>query len=191
MLGISSGYTDKKLIRMMNGDKTESDKAFRIIYDKYSSRVHAYCMRILNNREQTEDIFQETFLKFYKNATEDKLKSGSIAGFLITIARNLCLNYKRDKKSTVSYEEFHTMMTDNNDSDKEGKEEMYKLLTMAMDLINFELKEPLVLRLYDGLDYNEIARICDITPENARKRVFRAKQKIKEILEPYYKEING
>ena len=184
----STTYSDKKLIQMLGEEKAKSDLAFKILYDKYASRLHAYCLRILGNREQAEDIFQETFVRFYQNAKAEKLRDGSIAGFLIVIARNLCLNHKRDKKSSVEFSEFHSLLIDDNN---ESKEEAHKLITMALDLLSFEFKEPLVLRLYDGLSYEEISGIIGISNENARKRVFRAKQKIKEILEPYYKEING
>jgi RNA polymerase sigma-70 factor (ECF subfamily) len=180
-------YSESELLEMLNGDKPEADRAFRIIYDRYSSRIHAYCMRILNDRSQAEDIFQETFIKFYRRVNTEKLSDGSIAGFLITIARNLCLNYKRDKKSTVPIEEYHLVLSADEINENQ---ENYKLITMAIELLPIEYREPLVLRLYDGLSYDEISDICNITVENARKRVFRAKQKIKEILQPYYREIS-
>ena len=178
-------YTDEELLRMMEGSKQESDFAFRIIYDRYSPRLHAYCMRILNNREEAEDIFQETFVRFYQKV-DSKQHQGSIQGFLITIARNLCLNSKRDKRETLELEEFHITM---NGEDEHEQKEIFNLIRTALELIEFEYREPLVLRLYDGLSYEEIAEVCNITPENARKRVFRAKQKIKAIIEPNYREM--
>ena len=178
-------YTDNELLKMMGGSKQEADFAFRIIYDKYSPRLHAYCMRVLNNREEAEDIYQETFVKFYQKV-DASLHEGSIQGFLITIARNLCLNAKRDKRETVGLEEFHMII---NGEEEHEQKEVFNLIRTAMELLEFEYREPLVLRLYDGLSYEEIADVCQITPENARKRVFRAKQKIKAIIEPNYKEM--
>jgi len=178
-------YTDNELLKMMEGSKQEADFAFRIIYDRYSPRLHAYCTRILNNGEDAEDIFQETFVKFYQKV-DASLHEGSIQGFLITIARNLCLNHKRDKHEAINLEDFH--MTVNGEEEHEQRE-IFGMIRMALELIEFEYREPLVLRLYDGLSYEEIADICQITPENARKRVFRAKQKIKAIIEPNYKEM--
>jgi RNA polymerase sigma-70 factor (ECF subfamily) len=57
-----------------------------------------------------------------------------------------------------------------------------------MELLEFEYKEAFILREYDGLPYNEIAEITGTTITNAKSRVFRAKQKIKEILQPYLQE---
>ncbi|MDQ1266274.1 MAG: hypothetical protein QG635_1426, partial [Bacteroidota bacterium] len=164
-------------------DKAEANRAFKEIYGRYAPRIHAYCLRVLSDRQSAEDIFQETFVKFYQKAKEDH-SGGSIAGFLITIARNLCLNYKRDNIQMASIEDFPFLADDYNPDSRETQ----RLITMAIELLEMEYKEPLVLRLYDGLSYDEIARICEITTENARKRVFRAKQKIKTILEPYFKD---
>ena len=176
---------DAELIKMLKGQKHESDQAFKIIYSRHSSRLHAYCLRILNNRASAEDIFQETFIRFYQNVRLD-YKTGSVAGFLITIARNLCLNYKRDTVITVPLENLEMFLaTDETDN----KQEAYQMIRSAIELLDFDLKEALILRMYDGLSYAEISEIIGITNENARRRVFRAKQKIKGILEPYYKDL--
>jgi RNA polymerase sigma factor (sigma-70 family) len=180
-----AGYTDKELLEMMAGDKQKVDFAFKVIYHKYAPRLHAYCLRILNNHEEAEDIFQETFVKFFEKVNVN-ISGGSIQGFLITIARNLCLNQKRDKKDSVMIEDFHLTVDGNQEGDQR---EVFNMIKMAIELIDFDYREPLVLRIYDGMSYDEIADICSITPENARKRVFRAKQMIRTIIEPNLKEM--
>lgn len=176
---------DKELVVLMNRGKKDADLAFRVIYNRYSARIHAYCFRILNNREAAEDIFQETFVRFYRKANGNT-ETGSISGFLITIARNLCLNQKRRDKSTVSIEDFHLVVNGNEETDKVERQQ---IIRSAIDLLNFEYKEPLILRLYDGLSYKEIGEVCGISEDNARARVFRAKKKIKAVLEPQVKEL--
>jgi RNA polymerase sigma-70 factor, ECF subfamily len=177
--------SDRELVALFDQGKRACDNAFKEIYRRHSSKLHAYCLKIVYNQQQAEDIFQETFIRFYQKVNTNYSK-GSIAGFLITIARNLCLNYKRDKKQTVPFEDFYPLA---DTSQMDSKEETHKLISMAIDLLEFNYKEPLILRLYDGLNYNDISQICDISPENARKRVFRAKQKVRIILEPYLNEI--
>ncbi len=179
-----SKYKDTELITIFQSDDIHSEGAFRAIYNKYSPRIYAYCLRVLGNKSLAEDVFQETFVRFYEKAKSSYSK-GTVNGFLITIARNLCLNQKRDKKSNIPFEEYHLILNEGS----ENREEVYKLITASLDLLEFEYREPLVLRMYDGLSYKEISEVCEISVENARKRVFRAKQKIREILEPYYNEI--
>ena len=176
-----STYTDRELIDLLKGPKTNSDMAFTEIYDRYSNNVYAYCRRVLNNREQAEDIFQETFYQFY-NHVNDKHPDGSIRGYLITIARNLCLNYKRDTKQTVQIDELEYLFKTYQDYEEK---ELISIVKMAMEHLDLKYREPLILRVYNGFGYSEIAEICEISTVNARALVFRAKLKMKEILKSY------
>ncbi|OGU12493.1 MAG: hypothetical protein A2X61_02550 [Ignavibacteria bacterium GWB2_35_12] len=181
-----STYTDEKLVFLLRSDKREeSEIAFTEVYNRYSSKVHAYCLRILNNNEQAEDIFQEVFIRFFQ-----KIKSNypdtNVPGYLIKIARNLCLNYKRDKVNTISIQENDVYFEPGKSFENS---ELLDLITTALELLDFEYKEAFVMREYDGLSYNEIAEVTNTTVTNAKSRVFRAKQKIKEILQPYLKDM--
>lgn len=178
--------SDKELAELIGEKNGEEEYAFAEIYDRYSNNVFAYILRILNDRDAAEDIFQETFIRFHSNVTSQS--SGSVRGYLITIARNLCLNYKRDSKSTVQIDEFEFVAPEfQNYENKELKE----LINMAVELLDMTLREPLVLRVYNGLDYKEIGQSCGITSSNARLRVHRAKDKIRKILAPYIKEFKN
>ncbi|MFA7626327.1 MAG: sigma factor, partial [Candidatus Kapaibacterium sp.] len=94
-------YSDSELVELLKRDKSTSSAAFKVLYDRYSSIVHAYCCKVLGYGENAEDVFQETFIKFYNNCNKETVKF-NIQGYLLTIARNLCLNVKRDRKVTVS-----------------------------------------------------------------------------------------
>jgi RNA polymerase sigma-70 factor (ECF subfamily) len=67
---------------------------------------------------------------------------------------------------------------------------MMQLIAMALELLPADMREAFVLREYQGLSYNEITVVLDIKLETAKVRVFRARQKIKEILQPYLKELH-
>jgi len=179
-----SKYSDEKLVSLLKKDKQTAEKAFQEIYNRYSSLVHAYCFRVFNDSEQAEDVFQETFLKFYEKVDVNN-KLTNVPGFLITIARNLCLNIKRDKQAMVSIDNIQFPV--DNQINYENRE-LLDLIKYAMELLDFEYREAFVLREYDGLPYTEIAEITGTTLTNAKSRVFRAKQKIKDILQPYLQE---
>lgn len=180
-----SKYNDKQLVELLNGSPEESEGAFTEIYDRYGLRLNAYCFSILHDRQKAEDVFQETFLRFYQNV-KSNVSGGSIIGFLITIARNLCLNVKRDTKPTTSIEDFDLPGELNNSYEDK---EMSELLVMALDLMEDEIKEALVLRFFDGLRYEEIAKIMKITAARARYLTFTGKKKLKSVLSPYMKDV--
>ncbi len=177
-------YSDKELVTLFQ-DKEHAEGAFTEIYHRYSSMVHAYCLRILNNQEQAEDIFQETFIRFYQNVNTGYANT-NIPGFLIKISRNLCLNYKRDKRPVVSFENFENLIETSNSYEQK---ELLDLITRSLDLLDDDFRECFVLREYDNLPYKEIAEITGISVSNAKSRVFRARQKIKQILSPYLKDL--
>lgn len=174
--------TDSELLNLISKGNPESSEAFKVVYKRYSNSVHAYCYKLIRDKTASEDIFQETFITFYQKASSSRTNS-SVSGFIFTIARNLCYNYLRDKKNTVEVEEFHLFYENNELEQKES----LRHINIAIDLLEIEYREPLILRLYDGLSYDQIAEICEITTETARQRVFRAKEKMKTILQPYYK----
>jgi len=178
-------YSDEELITVLKGTKPESDYAFAELYDRYGLRINAYIRTILTDRQLAEDIFQDTFIKFYQNVRGDKINGGSAIGFLITIARNLCLNAKRDTKSTVQIDDLD--LPYNPGTSFEDKE-LADLVIMALDLVDHEYKEAMVLRFFNDLPYDEIAEILNITAARARYLVFTGKQRIKTILQPYLNE---
>jgi RNA polymerase sigma-70 factor, ECF subfamily len=180
-----TAYSDKELVLMLEGKEKEA--AFRELYHRYSSIVHAYCLRVFNNQELAEDIFQETFIRFF-NKINIYRENTNVPGFLIKIARNLCLNHKRDVMPTVSMEGMEFPITQ--DMSYEQKE-LLDLINMALELLDYEYREAFILREYDGLTYKDIAEICGVTTGNAKSRVFRAKKKIRDILAPYLNELTG
>ncbi len=175
--------SDRELVDLVRQGAAEAEPAFTELYHRYSSSVHSYCLRVLSNETAAEDIFQETFIKFYHNVRTD-LNDFNVAGFIIKIARNLCLNYKRDMKANVSIDDVNTLVNQENYE----KKELLELINNSLELIDDDLRECFVLKEYSGLQYTEIAEVLNITVVNAKTRVFRAKQKIKNILEPYLKE---
>ncbi len=180
-----SNYGDKELLEMLRGSRKEAETAFAEIYDRYSLKVNAYCRTILGNRELAEDVFQDTFVRFFKHA-QSEWGSGSIVGFLITIARNLCLNAKRDKKVTVPIEDLDLPVT--SEYSLEDRE-MSELIITGLDLIEPEYKEALVLRYFDDLRYREIGDLLGVTEARARYLVFTGKLKLKAVMQPYLKGV--
>ena len=180
-----SKYEDEKLLKLMSGTKEEADSAFTEFYERYSSRIKGYCVVALNDEDQAEDIFQETFIRFYNNVKVEN-KVINVPGFLITIARNLILNYKRDKKQTVPIEDINLDFDNNNNYEKT---ELWELINMALDLLEFKYKEVFVLRELNNFSIKEIAEICNETVACVKSRVFRAHSKIQEILAPYLQDI--
>lgn len=180
-----SSYTDEELCGKIHAGGRVAEESFTELYNRYSSRIHAYCYRILSDRESAEDIFQETFVRLFQKAQSGDAITNA-PGLLITIARNLCLNHKRGRKETVPIEDVEPFF---GASPNYESKELLDMITRSLDLLDPEFREAFVLREYGGYSFGDIAELTGTTTANAKSRAFRAKQKIKEILLPYLKDI--
>lgn len=181
-------YSDEELLEIMTSDEESSatkERMFAEIYSRHSGKVHAYVLKIVGDEDDAEDLFQEVFIRFFKRAANGK--HSNVIGFLITIARNLCLNYKRDKKKTVNLDDYEYVAYDTQNYESK---ELLDLISRSLELLDSDYKEAFVLREYTGLNYDEISEVMGISTVNARSKVFRAKKKIKEILKPYLNDIS-
>lgn len=180
-----SKYDDETLVKKLRNDPKKSEAAFTELYKRYAGQVNAYCLKALGDESAAEDIFQETFIKFHAKVRADGNKT-NVPGFLITIARNLCLNHKRNAKPTTPIEDVRLFTPPNQNSEKK---ELLDLINAALELLDFDYREAFILREYQGMSYKEIAEVCEIGLSNAKSRVFRARNKIKEILSPFLEDI--
>ena len=181
-----SKYSDLELFNSLSGNQPEAELAFAELYSRYSQKIYAYCLRVTGNKEDANDIFQETFLNFF-NSAKSKPTITSVSGLMITIARNLCINHTRSKKVHIDLEEYNLRT---NDTGYEQKE-LLDLISNALELLEFEYKDAFILRQYHGFSYKEIAEITDAPESTIRNRFWRAKEKIKEILAPYLHAISN
>jgi RNA polymerase sigma-70 factor, ECF subfamily len=178
-------YSDEKLFELL-ADAAQREAAFSELYRRYGQRMYAYCMRVLGNSEQASDIFQEAMIRFYQSG-QSQTSVQNVAGYLMKTVRNACLNSKRDNKITFSLEEYDFQVPSG--AVRYEAEELAQLIASALELLDDDHREAVVLREYDGFSYQEIASITGCTEVNARTRVFRAKQQLRSILQPYFNDI--
>ncbi len=176
--------SDIELYNLLDSEKKTSDRAFAELYNRLSPRVYAYCRRFLGNKEEAQDVFQEVFVRFF-NSTKQKREMTNVPAFILRIARNLCVNAKRNERVNISYEDYMYI----HDDDRDEKDELLNLIKKAIDLLPEDYREVFILREYDGMTYNDIAEITGESLSNVKVRIYRAKQKIREILQPYMKEM--
>ena len=179
--------SDIELYNILNGGGIEANKAFEILYRRYSPRIYAYCRKVFGDIAVTDDVFQETFIKFYNMGTSG-LEIHNINGYLITIARNVCLNEKNKKhnKNRITLEEFKFSTLDVPYEQKE----LSRLISVAMEMLPDDYREPLILREVYGHSYDEISQIVNATMPIVRTRIYRAKNKVREILKPFIEDVN-
>ncbi|ROL60587.1 RNA polymerase sigma factor [Bacteroidetes/Chlorobi group bacterium MS-B_bin-24] len=178
--------SDNELFKLLSKKNRESEYAFLEIYRRYSGRIYAYCKRFLGNREDAMDAFQDTFVNFYKAADEPKDMT-NLPAYLLRIARNVCLNFARQSRTTTQLEDY---MYFENKSDQEEQDELLGLIHTALQQLPPDYREAFILREYEGMSYQEIAELLNISLALVKIRIFRAKEKLREILAPYISELS-
>jgi RNA polymerase sigma-70 factor (ECF subfamily) len=172
--------------RMSDGarySKRERDAAFAEIYRRHSPRIYAYCRRIMGNDAAADDAFQETLVRFFTSADSTRTMT-NLPAYLLRIARNVCLNLKRSQHSTIELEEYHLATRDA----PYENDELAELLAHALELLPIEYREAFVLHEYDGLSYAEIGELVGASADVVKVRAFRARQKLRSILAPYFSD---
>lgn len=145
--------TDTLLMQeIINQFKTGNLDMFDEFYDLTKNQVYVTILSILKNKMETEDIMQDTYLRFLNNI--NKYKNGTnVIAFIVTIARNLAINYYNKKRK----EEFHdfSLYEDTYVKDDTNQE----LLDLVYKTLSGDELDVFIMHVIDELKHKEIAKI--------------------------------
>lgn len=166
--------------------------AFSFIIDKHKDKAFNLAFRICVNREEAEEIAQDSFLKAFRSLDGFKMKS-SFATWLYRIVYNSAVTQVRKKKRGLLYiEDFPADFIDftgNNISEEESEKEFINsVVNFALQKISDEERGLISLYYYDDMSIEEISGVTGISKSNIKVKLFRARQKMFEIIEKVEKK---
>lgn len=168
---------DLDLVRQfLAGDRS----AFERIVEKYQKTVFNVALRMTHEAREAEDIAQEVFLKVY-----ERLKSFNpeyrFFSWLYRITVNESLNTLDRQKRYQELDE--EMAADGPDLDEiaEANERGRRIADALMDL-KVDQRAVVVLKHFEGLSYEEIAQVLEISEKKVKSRLFTARQVLRDIL---------
>lgn len=161
--------------------------AFTRIVEKHKDHAYNLALRICGNREDAEEIAQDAFMKAYRSLKGFKMKS-SFSTWLYRIVYNTAVSLVRTrKKGVLSLDEFPAEASDflSNSSSGEEAEKEYRnsLVNFALQKIGEDDRALITLYYYEELETGEISEITGISKSNVKVKLFRARQKMVEIIE--------
>ena len=161
------------------------DKGFRLLMDAYQTPIYNYIRRLLVSHEDTQDALQETFVKVYRNWGQFRGES-SLSTWIYRIATNEGLRILDGRKRILENEGLSVeedcadklMATEYVDYDNE------LVVKFQAAVLSLPERQRLVfnLRYYEGLEYEDIARILDSKVVTLKVNYHYAKEKIKEYI---------
>ena len=161
--------------------------SFSHIVDQHKNKAYNLAFRICGNHEEAEELAQDSFLKAYRSLRSFKMRS-SFATWLYRIVYNTAISHVRiKKKGVLSLEDFPVDATDfmgNNTSEEEAeKEYRSSLVNFVLQKINEEERGLISLYYYEEMSTEEISEVTGISKSNVKVKLFRARQKMLEIIE--------
>ncbi|MDQ1266136.1 MAG: hypothetical protein QG635_1288 [Bacteroidota bacterium] len=156
------------------------------LIDRYKRGGFALAYRICRNREDAEEILQDSFMKIYMNL--DKFRFGAkFSTWLFRIVYNEAISFNR-KNKTRQFEEIadnYNVTNEIKDDSKEDafiEQDMIKYLDAALEDLEEESRALLHLYYYEEKNVNEIAEILGITPSNVKIKLFRVRKRLYSTL---------
>lgn len=183
---------DLELIKLIKARNKHESEAFEVIYDRYSNKLYTYCCSIFGNDTMiAQDIFQDTWEKFYDFIRNNEFQNINLCNFLIKIAKNLSINYKINKSNNNLKLDDELISTQKLFYETKYEEnELAEILQLGLDMLPDDYKEVVIMKDLMDLSYKEIALNLNITLAMVRMRISRGRQKLREVLEKYVKDYN-
>lgn len=177
---------DTLMGRIGRGD----EGAFAILYRRWARRVMAYAYRSLSDREEAEDVVQETFLSIFRSASRYR-PCERFGAYLFRIAgngvRSRCR--RRNPVMLVDFSETAEGCPEPVDEDDPfGRFEEAETLDRALAMLSFEQRESFLLAVVAGLSYREIASLADVSEDAVAARICRARKNLKKILSSWVRK---
>jgi RNA polymerase sigma-70 factor (ECF subfamily) len=167
--GCLEGVTDGELFdRFRTGDNSSFSELFR----RHNPKLFLYCVKILGNRQSAEDMTQEAWEKVIELRANTETEVRNPSGFLLRIARNLCIDHLRKNKRMITTDEIDESATPMFATPQQG--ELEEIAVAALDHLPYDYREVLILNLYCGYRYDEIASMLDRTPDTQLRRIVAA-----------------
>lgn len=160
--------------------KKGKNKARYQLYQLYSKAMFNVCYRMMNNREEAEDMLQDAFTQAFIKLDSFRYES-TFGAWLKRITVNTCINAINKKKVELTYcEEIY--QHDHAEEDEEEVEYDVKGIMTAMEKLPEGGRMVFSLYLLEGYDHTEIAQILNISESTSKSQFMRAKRRIAEIL---------
>jgi len=183
---VESEDPDFVLIREYNNG---NESAFEKLLMLHKEKVRNLIFLTLNDSEFVDDIFQDVFISVYKKLDEFRFES-KFTTWLYRITVNKCRDYLRKKRVRSIFVPIQDTHENVHSSGIHQDIDIPGLVQKAIKRLPEKLKTPLVYRDIDGLSYNEIAELLGCEVGTVKSRIFRARESLKALLEPYQREMS-
>ena len=186
--------------RCISGDAA----AWQEIVQRYHRRIYNICYRFAGSADDAQDLTQEVFIKMYRTLSSYDVERGGFMTWITTITRNLLVDHFRKSKQDRITDSLDATPSEHEDSmplveqiqDKSlppdsrvQSRETGETVHRALQKLSPDLREAVILRDLQDLDYREIATVLKVPEGTVKSRINRGRAELARLLQRTYGQV--
>jgi len=186
--------------RCVSGDAA----AWEEIVQTYNRRIYNICYRFAGSGDDAEDLTQEVFIKMYRTLPSYDPSKGAFITWITTIARNLLVDHFRKTKQERMTDSIDAAPSEHEDAQPLSEQiqdqsappdahvrsrEVGEAVHAALGKLSPELREAVILRDLQDMDYREIATVLKVPEGTVKSRINRGRAELARLLQRTYRQV--
>ena len=187
--------------RCISGDAA----AWEEIVQRYHRRIYNVCYRFAGDAENAQDLTQEVFIKMYRTLSTYDSGKGAFMTWVTTITRNLLVDHFRKSKGDRITDSLDTAPSEHEDAQPLSDQiadrglppdaavqslEAREMVHGALQKLSPELREAVILRDLQDMDYKDIAVVLKVPEGTVKSRINRGRTELARLLQRSYKQVS-
>jgi RNA polymerase sigma-70 factor (ECF subfamily) len=179
--------------------------AWEDIVQRFHRRIYNICYRFTGSAEDSQDLTQEVFIKVYRTLSSYDLEKGSFSTWLTTLTRNLLVDHFRKSKQDRATDSLEGPTSADDDALSLGDHiedsspapdarmltrEKQRMVQNALQKLSPELREAVILRDLQDMDYREIALALKVPEGTVKSRINRGRTELARLLSRTYRQVS-
>ena len=178
--------------------------AWEEIVQRYHRRIYSVCYRFAGDAENAQDLTQEVFIKMYRTLNTYDSGKGAFMTWVTTITRNLLVDHFRKSKGDRITDSLDSVPSEHEDAQPLSEQiadggvapdraverrETGEMVHLALQKLSPELREAVILRDLQDMDYREIATALRVPEGTVKSRINRGRAELARLLQRTYKQV--
>jgi RNA polymerase sigma-70 factor (ECF subfamily) len=196
-----SQLTASLIKRCLGGDAS----AWEEIVRSHNRRIYNICYRFTGSQDDAEDLTQEVFIRIYRTLKSYDLERGAFATWVTTMTRNLLVDHFRKSKQDRMTDSMDASPSSDEDAPTLGDQirddkptpdasvatkETQLMVQQALQKLSPELREAVILRDLQDMDYRDIATTLKVPEGTVKSRINRGRTELARLLSRTYRQVN-
>jgi RNA polymerase sigma-70 factor, ECF subfamily len=178
--------------------------AWEELVQRYHRRIYNICYRFAGSADDAEDLTQDVFIKMYRTLSSYDMERGAFMTWVTTITRNLLVDHFRKTKQERITDSLDAAPSEHEDAlplsdriadagpmpdSRAQSQQVGEAVQHALQRLSPDLREAVILRDLQDLDYKEIATVLKVPEGTVKSRINRGRAELARLLQRTYKQV--